>query len=109
MQVLLSLTVFLIAGLAEIGGGYCMWLWLREGRSPWLGLAGAIILALYGLIATVQPVHFGRAYAAYGGIFVLLSLFWGAQIDGVRLQVQDLVGAALSVLGAVVIMFWPRG
>jgi len=47
--------LFLLAGLCEIGGGYLVWLWLREGRSVWLGLIGGIVLVLYGVIPTLQP------------------------------------------------------
>ena len=79
-----SVTLFILAGLAEIGGGYLVWLWWRDGR-PWpLGLLGAILLVAYGIIPTYQQAHFGRVYAAYGGVFVALSLFWGWKIDGIR-------------------------
>lgn len=76
-----SIMSFISAGLCEIGGGYLIWLWLREGKSSWFGIAGAIILILYGIVPTFQPAHFGRVYAAYGGIFVVLSIFWGWKID----------------------------
>ncbi len=74
MEILRSLFLFVLAGLAEIGGGYLIWLWLREGRVWLTGLAGAVILVLYGVIPTLQPTHFGRVYAAYGGVFIVLSL-----------------------------------
>ncbi|MFH0068764.1 YnfA family protein [Peribacillus sp. NPDC056705] len=62
--------IFIMAGLAEIGGGYLIWLWLREGKSIYLGLAGGFGLVLYGIIATFQTFPtFGRVYAAYGGVF----------------------------------------
>ncbi len=54
-----------------------MWLSLREGRSPWLALIGALALAAYGVVAPLQPANFGRVYAAYGGVFIVLSLAWG--------------------------------
>ena len=70
--------LFLLAGLAEIGGGYLIWLWLREGYSAYWGLLGGIALALYGVIATFQLFPtFGRVYAAYGGVFVVLIRFVG--------------------------------
>lgn len=73
-QVAYSISSFVLAGLCEIGGGWLVWRWLREGKGfPW-GLAGAVILILYGIIPTYQPAHFGRIYAAYGGFFILLSL-----------------------------------
>jgi hypothetical protein len=66
----LSLAYFLAAGLCEIGGGYLVWLWLREGKSVWLAVLGAGVFVLYGVIPTLQPAHFGRVYAAYGGVFL---------------------------------------
>jgi small multidrug resistance family-3 protein len=59
-----SIFYFVIAGLCEIGGGYLVWLWLHEGKSPWHGMIGAAILVLYGVIPTFQPANFGRVYAA---------------------------------------------
>jgi len=79
MLLLKSMILFIAAGLCEIGGGYLIWLWLREGKAIWFALAGAIILILYGIVPTFQPAHFGRVYAAYGGIFVVLSIFWGVE------------------------------
>lgn len=104
-----SLTYFVLAGLAEIGGGYLMWLWLRDGASAWLGLAGALVLAIYGVIPTLQPAGFGRVYAAYGGIFIVLSLVWGWGVDGVAPDRWDLFGAALALAGAGIMMYAPRG
>ena len=81
MVIARSLLYFLAAGLCEIGGGYLVWLWLRQGKSLWYALAGAVVLVLYGIIPTFQPANFGRVYAAYGGVFVVLSILWGWQID----------------------------
>ena len=65
MLIVKSLLYFLLAGLCEIGGGYLMWLWLREGRSLLFGLSGAAILIVYGIVPTLQPEgNFGRVYAA---------------------------------------------
>ena len=103
-----SLTYFLLAGLCEIGGGYLVWIWLREGRSAWLGLAGAVLLVLYGFVPTLQPAHFGRVYAAYGGVFVVLSLLWGWQVDEISPDRFDLIGASLALAGVLIMMYWPR-
>lgn len=107
--VLKSVLLFVLAGLLEIGGGYLVWLWLREGYGWGVGALGALVLVLYGVVPTLQPAHFGRAYAAYGGVFVVLSLMWGAWIDGHRPDGADVAGAALCALGVAVIMYWPRG
>lgn len=77
--------LFVLAGLCEIGGGYLVWGWLRESKPLFWALAGGIILALYGVVAALQPItEFGRTYAAYGGIFIALALTWGILIDGFR-------------------------
>jgi small multidrug resistance family-3 protein len=107
--VALSLLYFVAAGLCEIGGGYLVWLWLRAGRSPWLAVAGAGVLFLYGIIPTFQPASFGRVYAAYGGVFVGLSILWGWLVDGVTPDRYDLVGGFVALAGVGVIMYAPRG
>lgn len=109
MVITKSLSLFILAGLFEIGGGYLVWLWLREGKSVWVGVAGAAILVLYGIVPTLQPANFGRVYAAYGGIFVVLSILWGWQIDKVNPDRFDLIGGLIALVGILVIMYWPRG
>ncbi|MGI9077115.1 MAG: YnfA family protein [Gemmatimonadaceae bacterium] len=108
MSLARSLGYFLLAGMLEIGGGYLVWLWLREGRSIWVGVLGAVLLVGYGIVPTLQPAHFGRVYAAYGGVFVMLSLAWGWWIDGWRPDRWDLLGALFCVVGVAVIMYTPR-
>ncbi|MGH7706553.1 MAG: YnfA family protein [Vulcanimicrobiaceae bacterium] len=108
MPTALSVAAFLAAGLAEIGGGYLVWLWIRDGRPIWVGVLGALVLVMYGIIPTIQPASFGRVYAAYGGVFIVLSVLWGWRVDGVRPDRPEIVGAAICVLGAATIMYWPR-
>ena len=103
-----SVALFGLAGLAEIGGGYLMWLWWRDGR-PWhIGLLGALILVLYGIVPTYQPAHFGRVYAAYGGVFVVLSVLWGIAVDRIMPDRWDVLGAGLCLVGVAVMMYMPR-
>lgn len=104
-----AIPLFLLAGLLEIGGGYLVWLWLRERRPLLLGLAGFVALALYGVIPVLQAREhpFGRIYAAYGAVFIVLSVLWGWQIDRQPPDLRDLVGSAICVAGALVLM-WPR-
>jgi small multidrug resistance family-3 protein len=104
-----SLLFFVAAGLCEIGGGYLVWLWLRNGKSAWLAVLGTAVLFLYGVIPTFQPAGFGRVYAAYGGIFVVLSLLWGWRIDGAVPDRFDLIGGVIALVGVAVIMYGPRG
>lgn len=110
MPVLRAALLFVLAGLAEIGGGYLVWLWLRSGRSAWLGGLGGLVLIVYGIIPTLQNFpHFGRVYAAYGGVFVVLSLLWGWTIDGVPPDRFDVLGALICLAGVGVILYAPRG
>jgi len=108
MPIVTSIGLFILAGLCEIGGGYLVWLWLREGRPWWFGIIGAIILVGYGVVATWQPANFGRVYAAYGGIFITLAVIWGWKVDGVKPDKFDLLGAAIALLGVAIILYAPR-
>lgn len=103
-----SVGLFLAAGLCEIGGGYLVWQWWRNGAPVALGAVGAVLLVAYGIVPTYQPAHFGRVYAAYGGVFVVLSLLWGLAVDGVRPDRFDLLGAAVCLGGVAIIMYAPR-
>jgi small multidrug resistance family-3 protein len=103
-----SIGLFAVAGLCEIGGGWLVWQFWRDGRGWLFGVAGGLALLLYGVIPTYQTAHFGRVYAAYGGAFIVLSLLWGWAIDGARPDVPDAVGAAIALAGMAVIMYWPR-
>ncbi|MCP8970668.1 YnfA family protein [Ectobacillus ponti] len=103
-----AIAIFVLAGLAEIGGGYLMWKWLREGASGWLGVLGGLILVLYGIIATWQVFSsFGRVYAAYGGIFIVMSLLWGRWVDKKLPDTYDWIGGLICIIG-VVVMLLPR-
>jgi small multidrug resistance family-3 protein len=109
MEFIKSMGYFILAGLFEIGGGYLIWLWLREGKGITYAILGAFILILYGIVPTLQPASFGRVYAAYGGVFVVLSILWGWGIDKVIPDKFDIIGGIISLFGVLVIMYWPRG
>lgn len=109
MEVAKSLFYFVLAGLCEIGGGYLIWMWLREGKNIGVAFVGAAVLVLYGIIPTLQPAHFGRVYAAYGGVFVVLSILWGWKVDRMTPDRFDLIGGFIALIGVGVIMYWPRG
>lgn len=108
MEVIKALGIFTLAGICEIGGGYLVWLWLKEDRPWWFGLLGGIILALYGVVATWQPAGFGRTYATYGGIFIVLALAWAWKVDGFQPDRYDIIGALIALAGVCVIFFAPR-
>lgn len=104
-----NILLFILAGVAEIGGGYLVWLWLREGKPLAYGMIGGFILILYGVIPTLQSFPtFGRVYAAYGGIFIALALLWGWWIDGQTPDRYDWIGAAICIIGESVMLWAPR-
>ena len=107
-KILYSLFFFFIAGLCEIGGGYLVWLWLREDMSWIFGAIGGFILFLYGIVPTFQPSHFHRIYAAYGGVFIAMTLLWGLIFENVIPDFYDILGATISIIGIVIIFYVPR-
>jgi len=101
--------LFVPAGSCEIGGGYLVWGWMREHRPLSWALIGAAVLASYGIVAALQPIpHFGRVYAAYGGIFIGMALAWGVLIEGFRPDRWDILGASVALLGALIMVAAPR-
>jgi len=105
-----SITAAIGAALAEIAGCYAVWAWLRLGRSPLWLLPGAASLALFAFLLTkIDAPAAGRAYAAYGGVYVAVSLVWLLLVERVRPDRWDLFGALLCIAGAGVILFAPRG
>lgn len=108
LEIIKSLSVFILAGLCEIGGGYLVWLTLREGKPWWIGVLGGFILVAYGVIATWQPANFGRVYAAYGGIFIIMAIIWGWKVDGIVPDKYDLIGGVIALVGMLIIMYAPR-
>ncbi len=107
-RVIVSFVLFLAAALFEIGGGYLVWQWMREKKGLVIGLLGALVLFFYGIIPTFQPANFGRVYAAYGGIFIVSSIFWGMIVDKKRPDRYEIIGSAIALLGAIVIFYAPR-
>lgn len=108
-ELLKATFLFILAGLAEIGGGYLIWQWLREDKPAFLGLFGGIILVFYGIIATFQVFpSFGRVYAAYGGVFIVLSILWGWGIDKKTPDIYDWIGAVICLVGVSVMLLAPR-
>jgi small multidrug resistance family-3 protein len=103
--ILYVIILFILAGLAEIGGGWLVWQWLRAGRPLHWAVGGSLLLVLYGIIPTLQPeTHFGRVYAAYGGVFVLLSLLWGWRMNGWQPDRYDLTGAFVVLVGITIML-----
>jgi small multidrug resistance family-3 protein len=105
-----SIAVFAAAAAAEIAGCFAFWAWLRLGYSAWWLVPGVAALALFAYLLTLVDSAFaGRAFAAYGGIYVVASLVWLFAVEGARPDRWDLAGAALCLGGAAVILWGPRG
>ena len=103
-----TIGLFFLTALAEILGCYLPYLWLREGRSAWLLLPAAASLALFAWLLTLHPTASGRVYAAYGGVYIAMAIFWLWAVDAVKPTRWDLLGAGLCLAGMAVIMFSPR-
>jgi small multidrug resistance family-3 protein len=108
MGVIKVFGLFVLTAIAEIVGCYLPYLWLKEGRSAWLLLPAALSLALFAWLLTLHPQAAGRVYAAYGGIYVSVALFWLWAVDAVRPSVSDWVGVSFCIAGMAIIMFGPR-
>ena len=105
----MTFAIYVAAALAEIGGCFAFWAWLRLGKSVWWLAPGILSLVLFAYLLTLVPSDAaGRAYAAYGGIYIVASLAWLWAIEGVRPDRWDMAGAALCLIGAAIILFGPR-
>ncbi|QEH35093.1 hypothetical protein OJF2_36380 [Aquisphaera giovannonii] len=104
-----SLAWYVLAAAGEIGGCFAFWAWLRMQKSPlWIG-PGVASLVVFALALTrIDADAAGRAYAAYGGIYILASVTWLRVVEGVRPDRWDLLGAGICLAGAAVILFGPR-
>jgi small multidrug resistance family-3 protein len=102
--------IYALAALAEIGGCFAFWAWMRMGK-PILWLApGMVSLALFAwLLALVPSEAAGRTYAAYGGIYVVASILWLWLVEGRMPDRWDISGAAACLIGTSIILFGPRG
>lgn len=107
---LLSFAAFAGAAAAEIAGCFAFWAWLRLGKSAWLLVPGVACLVLFACLLTfVEAGAAGRAYAAYGGVYVAAAVLWLWAWEGVTPDRWDLLGATLMLAGTAVILFGPRG
>lgn len=106
----LTIVIYAAAALAEIAGCFAFWAWLRLGRSIWWIAPGVASLCLFAWLLTLVPTDTaGRAYAAYGGVYIAASLLWLWAMEGVRPDRWDLIGASVCGVGAAIILLGPRG
>lgn len=106
--IIASLVLFAAGAVFEIGGGYLVWLWLREHHRKFFGIMGGVVLFMYGVLQTYQQAPFSRAYAAYGGVFIISSMIFGFVMDKKRPDRLDIVGATLVIIGTAIMMYVPR-
>jgi small multidrug resistance family-3 protein len=105
-----SIAAFVGAAIAEIAGCFAFWAWLRLDKPIWWLVPGIASLILFAYLLTLVDSAFaGRAYAAYGGVYIAASLLWLWTVEGARPDRWDLAGAAVCVVGAAMILFAPRG
>ncbi len=105
-----AFAIYAAAAIAEIGGCFAFWAWLRLGKSAlWLvpGMAALVLFAY--LLTRIDAAYAGRAFAAYGGVYIAASLGWLWLVEGARPDRWDAIGATICILGAGVILFGPRG
>ncbi len=104
-----TVAVYLTAAIAEIGGCFAFWTWLRLGRSPLWGIVGAASLVIFGMLLTRSETAFaGRAFAAYGGVYIAASLLWLFVVERVVPDRWDIIGAGICLVGAAIILWAPR-
>ncbi len=109
MQPMRSFAFYVGAAFAEIAGCFAFWAWLRLGKSVFWLLPGLVLLVLFALLLTrIDALFAGRAYAAYGGIYIVASLLWLWTVEGVQPDRWDLIGALVCLIGAGIIFLGPR-
>ena len=100
-----NLLVFALAAFFEIAGCFAFWAWLRRGASIFVAVSGVLSLVAFAVTLTrIDSVFAGRAYAAYGGIYIAASLMWLWLAEGQRPRTPDLIGAGIAIVGALVII-----
>lgn len=108
-KILTTFFLFFMTALVEILGCYFPYLILKDGKSAWLWLPAIISLAIFVWLLTLHPAASGRIYAAYGGIYIFTALLWLRWVDQVILTRWDLLGGAIVLLGASIIILQPQG
>lgn len=104
-----SFAIYAAAALAEIAGCFAFWAWLRLDKPAWWLAPGLISLALFAwLLTLVESEAAGRAYAAYGGIYIVASLLWLWLAEGLRPDRWDIAGGIICLAGAAIIIAAPR-
>lgn len=107
-----TILIFLVTGVFEIGGGWMVWQAVRgdNNRPWWWALVGSLVMVGYAFLPTLQRADdsFGRIYAIYGGFFIVGSFLAGWMLDGDRPDKGDWIGGGITLVGVLLILFWPR-
>jgi small multidrug resistance family-3 protein len=104
-----SFILYTAAAVAEIGGCFAFWAWLRLGRSVYWLIPGVISLMVFALLLTrIESAFAGRTFAAYGGVYIAASMLWLWVVEGQRPDRWDVVGSVICLVGAAVILLGPR-
>ncbi len=103
-----AILLFVIAGVAEIGGGYLVWLWLRESKPVWYGVVGSLVLIPTALSPLCRCFRALAGCMHYGGVFVVLAVLWGWVVDKKAPDHYDWIGAAVCVAGVCIMLWAPR-
>ncbi|MFA5904592.1 MAG: YnfA family protein [Desulfobacula sp.] len=103
-----TLGLFILTAVAEIAGCYLPYLWLREGRTVWLLIPSALSLSAFVWLLSLHPTAAGRVYAAYGGVYIMVAVFWLWIVNGIKPTMWDLVGSLVALAGMAIIMFAPK-
>lgn len=104
MFILKTFLLFVLTAFSEIIGCYLPYLYLRENKSVWWLLPGLLSLMVFAWLLSLHPTAAGRVYAAYGGVYICVALFWLRQVDGVKLTFWDLTGGLIALTGMLIIM-----
>jgi len=104
-----SLILYIAAAGAEIAGCFAFWAWLKLGKSGLWLIPGVAALVLFAFLLTrIDSLFAGRAFAAYGGVYIAASLVWLWAVEGARPDRWDAIGAVICLIGAAVILFGPQ-
>ena len=105
----MTVLTYILAALAEIAGCFSFWAWLRLDRPMWWIAPGVVSLCLFAYLLTlIDTAQAGRAYAAYGGIYIATALMWLWLVEGARPDRWDIIGTVLCLVGAAIILWGPR-
>lgn len=108
MEIIKVLVLFTVAAVSEIFGAYLIWKWRHDGKTLLFALVGVVALFVYSFIQTAQEFTFGRAFAAYGGIFITVAILWGWFVDGRAPDAGDWAGDVICLIGVGVILITHR-